>query len=153
MESRAEGCAKLRNSGPTPTPQKNPKILAFLHTSALRVLLAIVFVHTLALGIPAYAMDAGAVKKLGTGGVADKIEAIEALTLTADPAGLPLLEAASNGQLSVTPTGQVVIVDGSVVKDAVTLQPIQPAPTGLESVTMNNRVRGQLEAEIGRAHV
>jgi urea transport system permease protein len=122
--------------------------LAFLHTSALRVLLAVVFVHALALGTPAYAMDAGIVKKLGTGEVADKIQAIEALTVTADPAGLPLLEAASNGQLSVTPTGQVVIVDGSVVKDATTLQPIEPAPTGLESVTMNNRVRGQLEAAL-----
>jgi urea transport system permease protein len=150
LESRTEGCAnaKLRNSGPVPKPKKNPKILAFLHTSALRVLLAVVFVHALALGTPAYAVDAGIVKKFGTGEVADKIGAIEALTLTADPAGLPLLEAASNGQLSVTPTGQVVIVDGSVVKDAATLQPIEPAPTGLESVTMNNRVRGQLEAAL-----
>ena len=97
LESRTEGCAKLRNSGPAPIPQKNPKILASLHTSALRVLLAVMFVHALVLGTPVHAMDAGVVKKLGTGEVADKIEAIEALTLTADPAGLPLLEAASNG--------------------------------------------------------
>ena len=112
------------------------------------MLLAGVFVHALLFGTAAHAVDAGIVKKFGTGEVSDKIEAIEALTRSADPAGLPLLEAAKNGQLSVTPAGQVVIVDGAVVKDAATLKPIEPAPTGLESVTMNNRVRGQLEAAL-----
>ena len=135
-------------SGPAPKSDKNPATLALLHTSALRVLLAGVFVHALLFGAAAHAVDAGIVKKFGTGEVADKIEAIEALTLSADPAGLPLLEAAKNGQLSVTPAGLVVIVDGAVVKDAATLQAIEPAPTGLESVTMNNRVRGQLEAAL-----
>jgi urea transport system permease protein len=116
-------------------------------TTALRVLL----VALAAMLVPmrsAHSVDAELVTQLGTGDVATKVRAIEALTHSADPAGLTLLRAAQNGNLAVTPAGQVIIVEGEAARDAATLQPIEPAPAEYESVTLNNRVRGQLESAL-----
>lgn len=87
------------------------------------------------------------VERLATGDVATKVAAIEALTRSADPAGLPLLQALKDGNLAVLPDGRVVLT-GDGIKDAVTRQPIEPAPTEYEAVNINNRVRGQLSAAL-----
>ena len=87
------------------------------------------------------------VEQLATGDVATKVEAIEALTRAADPAGLPLLQALKDGNMAVLPDGRVVLT-GDGVKDAITQQPIDPAPTEYEAVNINNRVRGQLSAAL-----
>jgi urea transport system permease protein len=96
----------------------------------------------------AFALDPAVVTQLGTGEVAAKVQAIEALTSSGDPAGLPLLKATLAGNLAITPDGKVIIVEGGVVKDAATMAPVEPAPADYESVTINNRVRGQIEAAL-----
>jgi hypothetical protein len=91
-------------------------------TTALRVLLA-ALVTLLMPTRSAHAVDAEIVARLGTGDVATKVQAIEALTRSADPAGLTLLRAAQEGNLAVTPAGLVIIVEGEAAGDAATLQP------------------------------
>jgi urea transport system permease protein len=53
-----------------------------------------------------------------------------------------------DGNLAVTPAGQVLVVEGESVKDAATFAPVEPAPAEYESVTINNRVRGQIDAAL-----
>ncbi len=96
----------------------------------------------------AHAIDVQLVEKLARGEVADKVDAIEALTRAADPVGLPLLSALLDGNLALSKSGQVVVTEGAVVKDAITLTPIAPAPTELEAVMINNRVRGAIESAL-----
>jgi urea transport system permease protein len=112
------------------------------------VLAALLLVPFLLGRAEALALDPAVVTQLGAGEVAARVQAIEALTRSADPAGLPLLEAMRDGNLAVTPAGQVLIVEGESVKDAATFTPIDPAPADYESVTINNRVRGQIEAAL-----
>jgi urea transport system permease protein len=122
--------------------------LAFHLATARRVLAALLLVLGSLSGIPARAVDPSLVTALGAGETGAKVEAIEALTRSGDPAGLPLLEALQDGRLAVTTGGQVIIVDGDGAKDAATLQPIVPAPSEYETVGINNRVRGRLEAAL-----
>jgi urea transport system permease protein len=117
-------------------------------TAALWLLVAVLCVPAVLSSGAAQATDAELVKQLGTGEVSDKVRAIEALTRSADPAGLPILRALRDGNLAVTPTGQVIILDAGIAQDAVTLQPISPAPAEYEAVSVNNRVRGQLDAAL-----
>ena len=98
--------------------------------------------------VQAFALDPAVVNQLGSTEVSAKVQAIEALTRSADPAGLPLLQATLEGNLAVTPDGKVVVVEGGTVKDAATFAPIEPAPTQYEPVTVNNRVRGQIQAAL-----
>ena len=95
-----------------------------------------------------WALDPQIVEKLAGEDVALRVEGIEALTRAGDPAGLPLLSALLGGNLARTKTGRVVIVEGATVKDAATLAAIEPAPADLESVMINNRVRGAIESAL-----
>jgi urea transport system permease protein len=116
--------------------------------TSLRVLAALLLAPFLLWRAEALALDPAVVTQLGAGEVAARVQAIEALTRSADPAGLPLLEAMRAGNLAVTPSGQVLIVEGESVKDAATFTPIEPAPGEYESVMINNRVRGQIDAAL-----
>src|SRR5512145_1714474 len=117
-------------------------------TTALRLLLSTLFALALLPIQSAHAVDPELVTRLGMGDVAAKVQAIEALTRSADPSGLTLLRAAQEGNLAVTSAGQVIIVEGDAARDAATLRPIEPAPGEYESVTLNNRVCGQLESAL-----
>ena len=121
-------------------------LLRFDMTAALRVLLAVLLLPAIWSSGSAQAADAELVKQLGSSEVSDKVRAIEALTRSADPVGLPILRALRDGNMAVTPSGQVIVLEGGIAKDAATLQPLEPAPTEYEAVVVNNRVRGQLEA-------
>ena len=110
--------------------------------------LVVLLLATLLWRSEARAVDAALVAELGTGDISAKVAAIEALTRTADPAGLPLLQALRDGNLAVTTTGEVIIVEGESATDAVTLQPLDSVPPDYDSVMINNRVRGQLEAAL-----
>jgi urea transport system permease protein len=120
----------------------------FPSLTKLRLLAAVLVLPLLLWRAEALALDPAVVAQLGAGDVATRVLGIEALTRSADPAGLPLLEAMRDGNLAVTPSGQVLIVEGESVKDAATFAAIEPAPTEYESVTINNRVRGQIEAAL-----
>jgi urea transport system permease protein len=76
--------------------------------------------------------------------------AIEAIAATGDPAGLAILQALAEGALEKTPDGRLLIVtDGSVV-DAITGEAVTPPPTDGAKIRLNNRLRTQLRAAIGR---
>jgi len=120
-----------------------------LVTSALRVLLAGVFVPLLLAFAPsARALDADAVTKLASEDAAVKVQAIASLASAADPAALPVLEALRDGNLSVTPEGRVLIVDGGSAKDALTGEALATVPESAQSVGINNRVRGALDSAL-----
>jgi urea transport system permease protein len=112
------------------------------------VRVALLLMPGLLLARQAHAVEPDVVLRLATGDVAAKVQAIEELTRAGDPAGLPLLRALQEGTLAVTPEQRVVIVEGDGAKDGVSLQPIEPAPTEYEAVTVNNRVRGQVAAAL-----
>ena len=120
--------------------------MRFHVTTALWVLLAVLVLPVVLSSREVRAADPELVKQLGSSEVSDKVRAIEALTRTADPVGLPILRALRDGNMAVTPSGQVIVLEGGIAKDAATLQPVEPPPTDYEAVVVNNRVRGQLEA-------
>jgi len=120
--------------------------LAFLHHIARRVLSMLLVLSAVAGGQRAFALDAQVIIQLATGDVAGKVEAIGTLVGSGDPAALPLLRALQDGNLAVTPAGQVILSEDGVTKDAVTMQALDPAPAGFEPVGINNRVRGALES-------
>ncbi len=106
----------------------------------------LIVLSVLGFGQRALALDAQLVEQLATGDISGKVGAIGALVASGDPAGLPLLRALQAGNLAVTPSGQVILSEDGVIKDAVTMQPVEPAPQEYESVGINNRVRGALES-------
>ncbi|MEO8158709.1 MAG: urea ABC transporter permease subunit UrtB [Betaproteobacteria bacterium] len=95
------------------------------------------------------ALDAQTVTKLGSEDANTKNEAVNALVASGDEAALELLLSIQSGEGNVTPAGRVVIVKGDQVLDAVTMAPITPPPDQLESIILNNRMRGTLNAAIG----
>jgi urea transport system permease protein len=117
-------------------------------TSALRPLLALLVVALLAVAPSTWALDADVVKKLASEDASTKLQAIAQLASAADPAALPVLEALRDGTLNVAPDGRVVILDGTVAKDATTGEPLAALPEGLEPVGINNRVRGALQSAL-----
>ncbi|MCW5620016.1 MAG: urea ABC transporter permease subunit UrtB [Burkholderiales bacterium] len=112
------------------------------------MLLALFVLLALALRQPVLALDMQVVTQLATGDVAGKVQAIDMLTRSADPAGLPLLRALHEGNLAVTPDDRVLLLEGGVARNAVTLETVEPAPEEYETVGINNRVRGALESAL-----
>ncbi|MEO8631318.1 MAG: urea ABC transporter permease subunit UrtB, partial [Betaproteobacteria bacterium] len=115
-------------------------------TSAPRVLLAVLLV-VLACVRTAWALDAQVVQKLAGDGAA-KLEAIGALASAADPDALPVLTALRDGTLKVTPDGRVLIVDKNTAKDAATGAALLEIPAELETIGINNRLRGALDSAL-----
>ena len=71
-----------------------------------------------------------------------KVEAIRMLTQSADPAALKILKAMADDSLHVA-DGKAVIIDADKAFDAATGAAIAMPPNP-ESITINNRVRGEL---------
>lgn len=102
----------------------------------------------LATGIsPVRALDADAVATLASDSLSVRIDAVDAIALSADDAALALLRALQNGEVYVTEDGQVVLEHEDIV-DAVTLEPLDPQPEFYDSVIVNNRMRSKLESAI-----
>jgi urea transport system permease protein len=79
-----------------------------------------------------------------SGGFATQAEAVDRLGALGDPRALPVLRALSEGRLQKTPEGALVIGG----RDALTGAPAPAA--SLETVRINNRVRGALRGAYGR---
>lgn len=94
------------------------------------------------------AIDAATVQGLALDDTSSKLERLEALALSADPGAIPVLEALLEGNLFLVDAERPVIVTDAVTLDALTLKAIQPAPHNIEKVSINNRVRRQLETTI-----
>ena len=104
---------------------------------------AIVFAAT------AHALDEQAAAGLGAEDVGARLEAINALVATGDEAALALLQAMQDGELNVTPSGRVVIVRDGKILNAITMATLEPVPEEIDSIVVNNRIRGALETAIG----
>jgi urea transport system permease protein len=74
--------------------------------------------------------------------------AIEAIAASGDPQAFALLSALRDGLLRVTPSGQYVIKERGSLTDALTGQPLDTEPDDLEKVTINNRLRAQVESAV-----
>jgi urea transport system permease protein len=95
----------------------------------------------------AVALDPAAVARLGADDSEEKIAAIRELVREGDPASARLLHALSRETVSVS-EGRVLRAEGERFFDAVTGAEVVPAPAGRETITVNNRVRRELEGAL-----
>jgi urea transport system permease protein len=78
-----------------------------------------------------------------------KVDAIRKLTASEDPRALEILAALNNEALALIEDGRrAVIVGDGRIADAVTGTALGPAPASLDSVVINNRIRGEIGAAI-----
>ena len=92
----------------------------------------------------AHALTSTTLEALSLGDTGAKIEAINAIASASDLSALPVLQALKDGTLHVANGKQAVIVSEKATLDALTQKEILPAPTDIEKVTINNRLRGVL---------
>jgi urea transport system permease protein len=88
------------------------------------------------------ALDAAQVRRLAAEDSGDKVEAIRQLTQTADPDAVRVLQAMADDSLYLA-GDKVVIIEGDKAFDAASGAAIK-VPGDAESVTVNNRIRGEL---------
>ncbi|MGB7503397.1 MAG: urea ABC transporter permease subunit UrtB, partial [Azonexus sp.] len=88
------------------------------------------------------ALDTAQVRQLAAEDSSDKVAAIHQLTQTADPDAVRALMAMAGDSLFLA-GDQAVIIDGDKAFDAATGAAIR-MPANPESVTVNNRIRGEL---------
>ncbi len=96
----------------------------------------------------AWSLPVDVVSELAFGDSDAKVKAIGALIAGGDPAALPLLQAAIDGELQTVGTQRVLIVSGDRATDALTGQVVTPLPEGREDVVVNNRIRRALATGI-----
>jgi urea transport system permease protein len=96
----------------------------------------------------ATAMAPEIVRDLATGDGDAKDRAIVALVVSGDARAMPLLEAWRNGDARRDSAGRVLLVAGDALVDAVTGAAVAPAPADLEELTVNNRLRRELDSAI-----
>ena len=92
------------------------------------------------------AVDPAALARLASEDAGEKLAAIDAIAATADDTALRILTALQDGQLRVSPKGQVFIQRRGSVLDPLTGTAAESAPEELEKIAINNRVRAQLES-------
>ncbi len=92
------------------------------------------------------ALDAAQVHRLAAEDSSDKVAAIQQLTQTADPDAVRVLKAMAEDTLYLA-GDKVVIVNGDKAFDAATGSAIK-TPDNPESVTVNNRIRGELASAL-----
>ena len=76
-----------------------------------------------------------------------RIEAVGQIAALANDDAYKVLSALKNDTLYATPEGKVLVVDGATAWDPAT-GATAPAPDGIDNVTVNNRLRGVVEASM-----
>ncbi len=96
-----------------------------------------------AIGLNAYAaLDPAQVRQLAAEDSTDKVAAIRQIVQAADPDAERVLTAMADGNLYLA-NDKALIIDGDAAVDAATGEKMK-MPAELESVTVNNRIRGEL---------
>jgi urea transport system permease protein len=96
-----------------------------------------------AAGLSAHAaLDPAQVRQLAAEDSSDKVAAIRQIAQTADPDAERVLKAMAEDSLYLA-GDQAVVIDGDKAFDAATGKPVK-MPAEPESVTVNNRIRGEL---------
>jgi urea transport system permease protein len=97
---------------------------------------------------PAWAaLDPSVVAQLGAEDSDARVEAIRKLVATEDPRVVEILRALDGDALALIDDGKraVITADGKLT-DAATGQPAGAAPANLETIVINNRIRGEVSA-------
>ncbi|MBS1157856.1 MAG: amino acid/amide transporter rane protein 1, family [Proteobacteria bacterium] len=92
------------------------------------------------------ALDAAQVRQLAAEDSTDKVAAIRHLTQTADPDAVRVLQAMAEDSLFLA-GDRAVIIDGDNAYDATSGESIK-MPAAPESITVNNRIRGELSGAL-----
>ena len=100
----------------------------------------------LALQAPAWAaLDPALLAQLGAEDSDAKVEAVRKLVATEDPRAAIVLEALDKESLALIEDGRrAVIVAAGRIADAASGAELGPAPANLDSIVINNRIRGEL---------
>ena len=99
---------------------------------------------------PAWAaLDPSVVAQLGAEDSDARVEAIRKLVATEDPRVVEILRALDGDALALIDNGKraVITADGKLT-DAATGQPAGAAPANLETIVINNRIRGEVSAAL-----
>ena len=92
------------------------------------------------------ALDPAQVRQLAAEDSTEKVAAIRQLTQTADPDAVRVLKAMAEDSLFLS-GDKALIIDGDKAVDAITGKPVN-MPANPESVTVNNRIRGELSSAL-----
>jgi urea transport system permease protein len=90
------------------------------------------------------ALDPAEVAQLGAEDSDERIAAIRKLVAGEDPRAEAVLAALANEALAIVAGRAAIVADGKLA-DAVTGQPLGDAPAGIETIVVNNRLRGELD--------
>ena len=91
------------------------------------------------------AVDPATLGRLASEDAGEKAEAIDAIAASGDETAVRILTALQDGLLRATPKGQVFIKQRGAVLDPLTGATVDPEPEELEKISINNRMRAQLE--------
>ena len=95
------------------------------------------------------ALDPALVAQLGAEESDTRVEAIRKLVATEDPRVIEILKALDGDALALLDSGKrAVIVSGGQLTDAATGAAAGPAPANLETIVINNRIRGEVGAAL-----
>ena len=95
----------------------------------------------------AHALDSSIVSQLTAEDSDTKIEAINQLVAAGDAAAIPMLKAMQNDELYVG-DGKLFIVTDTETKDALTGETVEVSTDDLDSVIVNNRIRGVIDSAV-----
>ena len=99
--------------------------------------------------LPAWAVvDPALVKQLAAEDSDAKIAAIQKLGASGDRDALKVLKALANDTLMATPDGRVFLMPEDKAFDAATGAEIDPVPAEYDAITINNRIRSELDNAI-----
>ena len=99
--------------------------------------------------LPAWAVvDPALVKQLAAEDSDAKIAAIQQLGASGDRDALKVLKALANDTLMATPDGRVFLMPEDKAFDAATGAEIDPVPAEYDAITINNRIRSELDNAI-----
>ena len=114
----------------------------------MRRLVHLIALVLLSLAAPAWAaLDAALVAQLGAEDSEAKIEAVRKLALSQQPRAIDILRALGDDALALADGGRraVILADGRI-EDAATGERLGAAPPNLETIVVNNRIRGEIGA-------
>ena len=116
----------------------------------MHFLLRLIAVALLVLGAPAWAaLDPAVLAQLGAEDSEAKIEAIRKLAVSQDPRAIEVLRALADESLALVDDGRrAVIVAGGKIADAVSGESLGTAPSNLDAIVINNRLRGEIGSAI-----
>ena len=110
----------------------------------MRLIPALLALMLAVFSCPASALDEAAVQKLAFGDNDEQVTAVAALVKDSDPKAAVLLKALADNTLQTTGK-RILIVKDDKATDALTGAEVSPIPEDADDVSVNNRLRGEIE--------